>query len=78
MKCETLAPHLCERSAPVFANGNFYFTADSGETWVVKANGEKFEVVNKNPLGEECHSSPAVAHGQLFIRGDEHLFCIGK
>ncbi len=67
-----------QSGSPVFANGNFYFTADSGDTWVVKANGEKFEVVSKNPLGEECHSSPAVAHGQFFIRGENHLFCIGK
>ncbi len=31
-----------------------------------------------NPLGEECYASPAVAGGQLFIRGVHHLVCVGK
>jgi outer membrane protein assembly factor BamB len=64
-------------ASPVFADGHFYFVADSGDTYVVKA-GDKFELVGKNSLGEECYASPAVAHGQLFIRGLHHLYCIGK
>ena len=43
---------------------------------VLKA-GKKFEVLQKNELGEECYSSPAISHGQLFIRGTDHLFCFG-
>jgi outer membrane protein assembly factor BamB len=64
-------------ASPVLANGLLYFTADNGDTYVVKA-GDKFELVSKNALGEECRASPAVADGHIFIRGDRHLFCIGK
>jgi len=64
-------------ASPVLANGHLYFTADSGDTYVLKAS-DRFEVVSKNPLGEDVYASPAVAHGQIFIRGDMHLFCIGK
>jgi outer membrane protein assembly factor BamB len=64
-------------ASPVLAGGHLYFTADSGDTYVLKA-GESFELVNVNPLGEEVYSSPAVAGGQVFLRGDRHLFCIGK
>jgi hypothetical protein len=35
-------------------------------------------VVAKNELGEETFASPAVSDGQIFIRGVDHLFCIGK
>jgi len=72
---EKLGKH--HSGSPVLADGHLYFTADNGDTYVLKA-GDKFEVVNVNPLGEECYSSPAISHGQIFIRGDKHLFCIGK
>jgi outer membrane protein assembly factor BamB len=62
--------------APVLADGRFFFPDDNGVVWVVKA-GAKFEVLQKNELGEECYSSPAVSHGQLFIRGLNNLFCFG-
>ena len=61
-------------SSPVLAEGRFYLPDNKGVVWVVKAS-DKFEVLQKNDLGEECYASPAVAHGQLFIRGLNHLFC---
>jgi hypothetical protein len=33
--------------------------------------------VRRNKLGEECYASPAIAHGQLFIRTAQHLYSIG-
>lgn len=64
-------------ASPVSANGNLYFIADDGVTHVLKA-GDKFEEVSRNDLGEECYSSPAIAGGQLFIRTQHHLWCIGS
>lgn len=72
---ETLGRH--HSSSPVVADGYVYFPDDDGKTFVVKA-GPVFEVVQKNALGEECYSSPAIAHGQLFLRTQHHLWCIGK
>jgi outer membrane protein assembly factor BamB len=63
-------------ASPVLADGHFYFPADDGTTYVLKA-GPKFEVVRKNVLGEECYASPAVAHGQIFLRCLNHLYCVG-
>ncbi|MSR42989.1 MAG: serine/threonine protein kinase [Pedosphaera sp.] len=60
----------------VSANGLVYFVADNGVTTVVKP-GPKFEVVAKNELGEGCFASPAISNGQIFIRGDRYLYCIG-
>jgi outer membrane protein assembly factor BamB len=61
----------------VSANGLVYFLNDNGVTHVVKP-GAKYELVAKNELGERTFASPAISDGQLFIRGDEHLYCIGQ
>jgi outer membrane protein assembly factor BamB len=61
----------------VTAGGHVYFLADDGVMKVVRP-GPKLDVVAENPLGEYCYASPAISQGQLFIRGEKHLYCIGK
>ncbi|HET6572032.1 MAG TPA: PQQ-binding-like beta-propeller repeat protein [Fimbriiglobus sp.] len=61
----------------VVAGGHVYFTDDGGETFVLKASPE-FELVSRNPIGERCYSSPAFSDGEIFLRGDKHLFCISR
>jgi len=63
-------------ASPVSADGNLYFTADNGDTYVLKAAPE-FRLLSQNPLGEDCRASPAVSQGQLFIRTLRHVYCIG-
>jgi len=46
-------------ASPVSAEGRLYFTDDDGQTFVIKA-APKFELVARNPLGEECYASPAI------------------
>jgi outer membrane protein assembly factor BamB len=60
----------------VSAGGLVYFLSDEGVTNVVKP-GPVFERVAKNEIGERCFPSPAISNGQIFLRGDRHLFCIG-
>jgi outer membrane protein assembly factor BamB len=64
-------------ASPVCAEGRLYFVDDEGVTWVVKAS-DKFELLEKNPIGESCYASPAFSKGQIFLRGARHLFCIGE
>jgi outer membrane protein assembly factor BamB len=59
------------------ANGLVYLVADDGLTKVIRP-GRKLEVVAENPLGESVYSSPAVANGRIYLRGEKHLFCVGK
>ena len=70
---------LCKHtSASLTAAGDYvYFLDDYGTCYVVKA-GRTLEVVAKNKLNEECYASPAFSGGQIFIRGLNHLYCIGK
>jgi hypothetical protein len=61
----------------VSANHLIYFLNDNGVMNVVKA-GPQFERVAQNDIGEKTFASPAISDGQIFIRGDKHLFCIGE
>jgi outer membrane protein assembly factor BamB len=64
-------------ASPVSAGDYLYFPADDGSTFVLRA-GPKFEIVAQNDLGEECSASPAIAHGQIFLRTLHNLYCIGR
>ena len=46
-------------------------------TSVVAAKSE-FELIAENDLGGYTLSSPAVSDGQIFIRTESHLYCIGE
>src|SRR5439155_5642467 len=61
----------------VTVGGLVYFLADDGTTTVVKP-GKSCEQVAKNELGEHCYASPAISQGQIFMRGEKNLYCIGK
>ena len=64
-------------ATPVAAEGRIYFLGDNGETTIIEA-GPQFKVLAKNPLGEKAQASMAVSQGQLFIRTEKNLFCVGS
>jgi outer membrane protein assembly factor BamB len=70
---EKLGPH---HASLISANGLVYFVSDDGVTTVVKP-GPTFQAVARNELGEGVFASPAISQGQIFIRGEHHLYCIG-
>lgn len=72
---ERLGTHFS--NSLVTANALVYVVADDGLTKVVRP-GRKLEVVAENPLGESIFSSPAIADGRIFLRGEKHLFCLGE
>lgn len=72
---ERLGSHFS--ASAVTAGGLVYLVADDGVTKVVRP-GPKLDVVAENPLGEFCYASPAISHGQLFVRGEKHLYCLGQ
>ena len=51
--------------------------ANDGTTYVIKAS-PTFELVARNNINEEINGSISIAHGQVFLRGMKHLYCIGK
>jgi outer membrane protein assembly factor BamB len=63
-------------ASAVAGDGKLYFINEAGTTLVIRA-GQKFEVLAKNALGEYAVASPAIAQGDLFLRTETRLFCIG-
>jgi outer membrane protein assembly factor BamB len=61
------------------ADGKIYVVTQKGGTYVLAA-GPKFEELAHNTLSDDStfNGSPAVSEGQLFLRSDKRLYCIGK
>ena len=64
-------------ASPVAGDGKVYLLNEEGEAFVLQA-GREFKVLSRNKLEERTLASPAIAGSQIFIRGDDHLFCIGS
>ena len=62
--------------SPVLANGLVYMPNDDGVITVIKP-GPEFNAIAQNSIGERMNASPAISNGKIFLRGDQHLFCIG-
>ncbi len=68
-------------ASPTGADGKIYLMNHAGEVFVVRASDE-FELLHETAMGEEraqsTRSTIAVAQGQLFIRTNEKLYCVGN
>jgi outer membrane protein assembly factor BamB len=63
--------------SPVAFGGYVAMTSEEGETFMLKA-GPMHEIVRTNSVEEPVYSSPAIANGRIYIRGQKHLFAIGS
>lgn len=66
-----------QHTSPVSANGLVYFLNDNCLMNVIKP-GAEFLRVAQNEIHEKAYASPAISQGKIFLRGYEHLFCIGS
>ncbi|MCM2255683.1 MAG: PQQ-like beta-propeller repeat protein [Vicinamibacteria bacterium] len=64
-------------ASPVAADGRVYVAGRDGATAVLKA-GAAFEVLALNRLDDGFDASPAIAEGDLFLRGAKHLYRIAE
>ena len=62
-------------ASPVVAGGRLYITSRDGATLVAKA-GPEFEILSMNRLDDGFDASPAVAGGEIYLRGQRYLYCI--
>ncbi len=66
-------------SSPVLADGKLYYVSQRKGTFVIAAQ-PKFELLAHNVFEDDdsrTNASPAVSNGQLFLRTDRYLYCIG-
>jgi len=68
-------------ATPVAWNGVAFFVSESGRTYVIRP-GENMEVVAVNEVNpgknEIFRASPTPDKGQILLRSDRMLYCIGK
>jgi outer membrane protein assembly factor BamB len=64
-------------SSPIIVDDKIYTATEEGDMYVFAA-APKFRQLAKNSFGERIVATPAVADSRLFIRTEDHLFCIGK
>ncbi len=62
-------------SSPVIIDDRFYIMDMQGVMHIISL-GDEFKELAANPLGESGLTTPAFYKDRIYIRGDEHLFCI--
>jgi outer membrane protein assembly factor BamB len=61
-------------SSPVAANGRIYAASVSGKLTVIKAGGDKPQILHQAEFGERIFASPAVVGDKLFLRTRSTLY----
>jgi outer membrane protein assembly factor BamB len=64
-------------SSMLLANGRIYVPNQSGDVFVLRA-GPQFELLAVNSVGEPTNASLAASEGDLLIRTDKSLWCVGN
>ncbi|MBN1479420.1 PQQ-binding-like beta-propeller repeat protein [candidate division KSB1 bacterium] len=64
-------------SSPIVVGDKVFVMDRDGVVHIFKA-AKEFEAVADNELGEKSDTIPAFMHNRIYIRGEDHLFCIGK
>lgn len=59
----------------VAGGGNVYAVNERGDVYVYKA-AEEFALIATNRLHEPCVATPALCNDEIFLRTQEHLYCI--
>jgi outer membrane protein assembly factor BamB len=63
-------------ASPVLVDSRIYLLDREGTMRIFSAEGS-YELLGSPSVGEGADATPAFAGGRIFIRGLEHLFCIG-
>jgi hypothetical protein len=67
-------------ASPVVADGKVFYVSREKGVYVLAAKPE-YELLAHNVIASDAsifNASPAVSDGQLLLRSDTHLYCIGK
>jgi outer membrane protein assembly factor BamB len=73
-------------ASPVLVGDMIYATNDSGETFIYRADPEKFEQVAVNKLGDQAMGSTTICGSRIYLRvaeqvdgrRQEMLYCLAK
>lgn len=61
--------------SPICIGDQIFCVTESGEVVVIRAD-DHFEVLGRTALHDDCHSTPAVANGHLYLRTFRNLMAV--
>ncbi|MHB8969449.1 MAG: outer membrane protein assembly factor BamB family protein [Pirellulaceae bacterium] len=64
-------------SSPSQVGNYVYLFSEAGKAWIVEPQSDACKRIAACDMGEPVRSSPAFLPGRIYVRGQEHLFCIG-
>ena len=64
-------------ASPVATNGRIYLPGEDGVVFEMKT-GDDPNLVAVHEMGEPLMASPALSEGVMYLRGQKHLFAVGK
>jgi hypothetical protein len=62
----------------VAADGRIYFASLPGKLTVVKAGGDKPEILHQAEFGERILASPAIVGDKFYLRTQSSLYAFGN
>jgi outer membrane protein assembly factor BamB len=65
-------------ASPVAAAGRIYLASLPGKLTVIKAGGEKPEILHQAEFGERIFASPIPVEDKLYVRTQNHLWAFGE
>ena len=65
-------------ASPSLVGSRLYLIGKAGKAWIVEPTARSATRLGEADLGEECVTSPAFQDGRIYLRGKNHLFCLGK
>ena len=75
MYAEKVGKGLSYTSSPVAADGIVYIVDNEGFVYSVKA-GPAYQLLQENPLGETCMTTPAISDHYFIVRTLNHLVAV--
>ncbi|HEX3314957.1 MAG TPA: PQQ-binding-like beta-propeller repeat protein [Gemmataceae bacterium] len=64
-------------ASPLLIDGKIYAASVTGDVYIFAAE-PTYRLLAHNELAETIRATGAVAGGRLYLRGERHLYCIGK
>jgi len=65
-------------SSSVLAGDTLYLCREEGDVYVCRVKGDGLDVLNQATLDDVFVASPVLLRDRLLLRGEKHLWCIGK
>lgn len=64
-------------ASPIMVEGKIYLLGMDGTMYIIRES-ETFELLAQSSIGEAAVSTPAFVDGYIYIRGNNHLYCISE